>query len=66
MIRLLLECASGLLNLNSVMLGMFAFDRRAIHCYERVGFKEVGKRRQVRGECMRDKSRSGWPSRTDL
>ena len=37
-----------LLNLNSVMLGTFAFNHRAIHCYERVGFKEIGRRRQAR------------------
>ena len=47
-VRLLLEYAFGLLNLNSVMLGTFAFNRRAIHCYERVGFKEIGRRRQAR------------------
>jgi RimJ/RimL family protein N-acetyltransferase len=47
-VRLLLEYAFNLLNLNSVMLGTFAFNRRAIHCYERVGFKEIGRRRQAR------------------
>jgi RimJ/RimL family protein N-acetyltransferase len=47
-VRLLLEYAFSLLNLNSVMLGTFSFNRRAIHCYERVGFKEIGRRRQAR------------------
>jgi hypothetical protein len=27
----------NLLNLNSVMLGTFAFNQRAVRCYERVG-----------------------------
>ena len=46
--RLLLDYGFGLLNLNSVMLGTFAFNQRAIHCYERVGFKVIGRRRQAR------------------
>jgi RimJ/RimL family protein N-acetyltransferase len=47
-VRLLLDYGFNLLNLNSVMLGTFAFNRRAIHCYERVGFRVVGRRRQAR------------------
>lgn len=47
-VRLLLDYAFNLLNLNSVMLGTFAFNERAIHCYEQVGFKEIGRRRQAR------------------
>jgi RimJ/RimL family protein N-acetyltransferase len=46
--RLLLDYAFNLLNLNSVMLGTFAFNQRAIHCYERVGFRVIGRRRQAR------------------
>ena len=46
--RLLVEYGFGLLNLNSIMLGTFAFNKRARHCYERVGFKEIGRRRQAR------------------
>jgi RimJ/RimL family protein N-acetyltransferase len=46
--RLLLEYAFNLLNLNSVMLGVFAFNERAIACYRRVGFREIGRRRQAR------------------
>ena len=46
--RLLLEYAFGLLNLNSVMLGAFSFNQRAIQAYRRVGFKEIGRRRQAR------------------
>jgi RimJ/RimL family protein N-acetyltransferase len=47
-VRLLLDYGFHLLNLNSVMLGTFAFNQRAIHCYERVGFKVIGRRRQAR------------------
>ena len=47
-VRLLLDYAFRLLNLSSVMLGTFAFNQQAIHCYERLGFKEIGRRRQAR------------------
>jgi RimJ/RimL family protein N-acetyltransferase len=47
-IVLLLEYAFHLLNLNSVMLGVMAFNERAIQCYCKVGFKEIGRRRQGR------------------
>ena len=47
-VRLLLDYGFNLLNLNGVMLGTFAFNQRAIHCYERVGFKVIGRRRQAR------------------
>lgn len=46
--RLLLDYAFNLLNLNSVMLGAFSFNERAINCYRKVGFKEIGRRRQAR------------------
>jgi RimJ/RimL family protein N-acetyltransferase len=46
--RLLLEYGFSLLNLNSVMLGVFAFNERAIALYRRVGFREIGRRRQAR------------------
>jgi RimJ/RimL family protein N-acetyltransferase len=47
-LELLLGCAFELLNLHSVMLGVFAFNARAIRCYERLGFARVGVRRQAR------------------
>jgi RimJ/RimL family protein N-acetyltransferase len=47
-VRLLLDYAFNLLNLNSIMLGTFAFNERAIHCYEKAGFREIGRRRQAR------------------
>jgi RimJ/RimL family protein N-acetyltransferase len=45
---LTLDYAFNLLNLNSVMLGVFAFNKRAIRAYEKVGFKLIGIRRQAR------------------
>jgi RimJ/RimL family protein N-acetyltransferase len=46
--RLLLDYAFNLLNLNSVMLGVFAFNARAIAAYRKVGFREIGRRRAAR------------------
>ena len=47
-VRLLLDYAFNLLNLNSVMLGTFSFNERAIRCYEKVGFKLIGRQRDAR------------------
>lgn len=47
-LTLLLDYGFTLLNLNSIMLGVFAFNERAINCYKKVGFKEIGRRRQAR------------------
>ena len=44
----MLDYAFNLLNLNSVMLGTFSFNERAIACYRKVGFREIGRRRQAR------------------
>jgi len=47
-IRLLLDYGFNLLNLHNIMLGTYAFNQRAIACYQKVGFKEIGRRRQAR------------------
>jgi RimJ/RimL family protein N-acetyltransferase len=47
-LRLLLDYAFNLLNLNSVMLGTYSFNHRAIAAYKKVGFTEIGRRRQAR------------------
>lgn len=52
-LRLLLDYGFNLLNLNSVMLGVFAFNTRALNCYRKVGFKEIGRRREARMICGR-------------
>jgi RimJ/RimL family protein N-acetyltransferase len=46
--RLLVDYGFSLLNLNSIMLGCFAFNTRALRCYEKVGFRVIGRRRQAR------------------
>lgn len=47
-IKLLLDYGFNLLNLHNIMLGVFSFNERAIRSYKRVGFKEIGRRRQAR------------------
>lgn len=47
-LRLLLDYGFNLLNLNNIMLGAFSFNERALNCYRKVGFKEIGRRRQAR------------------
>jgi len=47
-LRLLLDYGFNLLNLNSVMLGTFEFNHRALQAYRRVGFKEIGRQREAR------------------
>jgi len=45
---LMLDYAFNLLNLNTVSLGVFAFNTRAIDCHKKSGFREIGRRRQAR------------------
>ena len=47
-INLLLDYGFNLLNLHNVMLGTFSFNQRAVRCYEKVGFKLIGRRREAR------------------
>jgi len=47
-VTLLLDYGFNILNLNSVQLGVFAFNQRAIRCYERIGFKHIGTARESR------------------
>lgn len=44
---LLIDFGFSYLNLNSIMLKVFAFNERAINCYKKAGFKEIGRRRQA-------------------
>jgi RimJ/RimL family protein N-acetyltransferase len=44
----MLDYGFNLLNLHNVMLGTFSFNQRAIRCYEKVGFKLIGRRREAR------------------
>ena len=45
-INLILEYGSNYLNLNSIKLDVMEFNSRAIACYKKCGFKEMGRRRQ--------------------
>ena len=45
-LNLLLDYGFNYLNLNNIMLKVFSFNERAIQCYKKVGFKEIGRRRQ--------------------
>lgn len=47
-LRLLLDYGVALLNLHAIMLGVFAFNTPAIRCYQRVGFRAIGRRRAAR------------------
>ncbi|MGM0379813.1 MAG: GNAT family N-acetyltransferase [Bacillota bacterium] len=46
-IELVLDYAFNILNLNNIMLKVYDFNKRAIKCYEKVGFKLIGKRRDA-------------------
>jgi len=45
-LNLLLDYSFNYLNINNIMLKVFSFNERAINCYKKVGFKEIGRRRQ--------------------
>lgn len=47
-VNLILDYGFNVLNVNSVELGVYAFNQRAIRCYEKVGFKRIGNHRQAR------------------
>ena len=44
--NLTLDYGFNVLNLRNISLEVFSFNTRAIRCYEKVGFKQVGQRRQ--------------------
>jgi RimJ/RimL family protein N-acetyltransferase len=44
--KLLLDYGFNLLNLNNIMLGVYSYNERAINCYKKIGFKEIGRRRK--------------------
>lgn len=46
-IELVLDFGFNILNLNNIMLIVNSFNERAIRCYEKCGFKVIGKRRQA-------------------
>jgi RimJ/RimL family protein N-acetyltransferase len=44
--KLLLDYGFNLLNLNNIILGVYSYNKRAINCYKKIGFKEIGRRRK--------------------
>ena len=44
---LLMDYGFKALNLHNILLKVFSFNERAIKCYEKVGFKIIGKRREA-------------------
>ncbi|MCD6177582.1 MAG: GNAT family N-acetyltransferase [Candidatus Cloacimonetes bacterium] len=46
-LSLLIDYAFNVLNLNNIMLEVFDFNKRAINSYKKVGFKEIGRRREA-------------------
>ena len=45
--RLILDFAFNILNIHNLMLLVFDFNIRAINCYKKIGFKEIGRRREA-------------------
>ena len=46
-LKLLISYGFDYLNLNNIMLNVYSFNESAIKCYKKVGFKEIGKRRNA-------------------
>ena len=46
--RLVLDYAFNVLHLHNVLLSVYAFNPAAIRCYEKAGFKLLGRRREAR------------------
>ncbi len=46
-IGLLLDYSFNILNLKNIMLRVFSYNVRAINCYQKCGFKSIGKRRKA-------------------
>ncbi|MBT9176862.1 MAG: Spermidine N(1)-acetyltransferase [Firmicutes bacterium] len=69
-VKLLLRVGFHALNLNKIYLRVFAGNSRAIRCYVKCGFKEVGRHRQHRftagewhDEIIMEVLRSEWETR---
>jgi len=46
--ELLIEYSFRILNMHSIMLGVFDFNKRAIAMYKKIGFKQIGIKREMR------------------
>lgn len=45
--ELLMDYGFNYLNLHNIFLQVYAFNENAVACYRKIGFKEIGKRRQT-------------------
>ena len=45
--RLMLDFGFNILNLRNIMISVIDYNVRAYRCYEKIGFKEIGRRRQA-------------------
>lgn len=45
--RLLMDYGFRYLNLHNVMLQVYSFNKNAVECYRKLGFSEIGRRRQA-------------------
>lgn len=45
--RLLLDYGFKALNLHNIIIEVYSFNKRAIKSYEKIGFKQIGKRREA-------------------
>lgn len=46
-LSLLIDYGFNILNLKNIMLRVYSYNERAIRCYQKVGFKIIGKRRNA-------------------
>ena len=46
MLKLLLDYGFNYLNFKNIMLKVYSFNERAMKAYKKVGFKEIGRRRE--------------------
>jgi len=46
-LSLLIDYGFNILNLNNIMLEVFSYNERAISSYKKVGFREIGRRREA-------------------
>ena len=47
-IKLILDFGFNYLNLNNIDLALMEFNKRALKCYEKCGFKKIGRRRKCK------------------
>ena len=47
-IKLILDFGFNYLNLNNIDLALMEFNQRALKCYEKCGFKEIGRKRKCK------------------